>query len=107
MADVTGRYRCPGSIPGTLLSFNPRKSNYPAGAWCIEEWMGLTKKRTSIMAHSTMEGRTAYIRVITVRFCVCQFTSEGAGYPYWTEQQWPALLRCELSVKNTGGMQRG
>lgn len=46
MADVTGRYRCPGSIPGTPLSFNPRKSNYPAGAWWIEEWMGLSKKRT-------------------------------------------------------------
>lgn len=36
MEDVTGRYRCPGSIPGAPLSFNPRKSNYPAGAWWIK-----------------------------------------------------------------------
>lgn len=54
MADVHGCVMCPGSIPGTSLSFNHRKSNCPAGAWWIEEWMWLSKKRTKTMAYSSV-----------------------------------------------------
>lgn len=52
-----------------------------------------------MMAHSTMGGRTAYIRVITVRFCVCRFSSEEAGYPYWTELQRLIPYWCEPNKK--------
>lgn len=58
MADVTGRYRCSSSILDTPLSFNLRKNNYPAGAWWIEEWMGLSKKRTTTRKSSSI-GRAA------------------------------------------------
>jgi hypothetical protein len=42
-----------GSNPIALISFNHRKSNYLAGAWWIEEWMWLSKKRTKTMAYSS------------------------------------------------------
>lgn len=98
MEDVTGRYRCSGSIPGAPLSFNPWKSNYPAGAWWIVAMVGLSKKRTITMESSSI-GRAA---VCTIK----QGEQDLGSSPNFSDLP-VKILVTHIGRRNKGSCHRG